>query len=219
MNILSSPWIIKAIDYNEEGNIFLQTDEFYTCEGDKTYHSLRGQPFTYIIMELADNGELFDYIEISGPICDRIARFYLKSFISALEFIHSKGIIHRDIKLENILLSEDFSIKLTDFGLSSNFQKHSKLSGTMRYLLSFIIVVLAIYHLKLGRLLSRKAETVDFRRIYILRGLFSLILFVDAHLTKKLQKITIYSLGSTKTEKNSGNITKLIVLKERLQEH
>jgi serine/threonine protein kinase len=47
------------------------------------------------------------------PIC----RFYFKQMLSALHYIHSKGLAHRDIKLENVLVDRDFNLKVADFGM------------------------------------------------------------------------------------------------------
>eukprot|EP00762_Andalucia_godoyi_P001382 ANDGO_04945.mRNA.1 3-phosphoinositide-dependent protein kinase 2 len=70
----------------------------------------------YFCLELATRGELFYYIRKYGPCSMTAARHYAAEVICALEYLHARGIIHRDLKPENILLSENWHIKLTDFG-------------------------------------------------------------------------------------------------------
>lgn len=72
-----------------------------------------------MVLELADNGELFDYLMYSGHFSDEITRAYMRQLVSALSLCHSNLIYHRDIKPENILLDENFQLKLADFGLST----------------------------------------------------------------------------------------------------
>ena len=55
---------------------------------------------------------------------EEAGKFFLHQLINVLEYIHNKGIAHRDIKLENILLDSELNLKLLDFGLASqkNFE-------------------------------------------------------------------------------------------------
>lgn len=76
---------------------------------------------TFMIFEYAPRGDLHDAIQLGiAPVatCDVIDVFM--QLISAVEFCHKNGVYHRDIKPENILISEDWSIKLTDFGLATD---------------------------------------------------------------------------------------------------
>lgn len=50
---------------------------------------------------------------------ENIAKFFFNELISALLFVHENGFAHRDIKLENILISKDYSVKLADFGFAA----------------------------------------------------------------------------------------------------
>ncbi|KAF1983114.1 serine/threonine-protein kinase Chk1 [Aulographum hederae CBS 113979] len=79
--------------------------------------------WTWIAMELADGGDLFDKIEADAGVSEDVAHFYFTQLISAVSYMHSKGVAHRDIKPENILLSGDGDLKLADFGLAALFHK------------------------------------------------------------------------------------------------
>lgn len=63
-------------------------------------------------------GDLKSLITAYGYFCESAARFYCAEITMALEYLHKHGIIHRDIKPDNMLLSASGHVKLTDFGLS-----------------------------------------------------------------------------------------------------
>jgi len=79
-------------------------------------------------MELADGGDLFDKIEADEGVGEDIAHFYFVQLMSAVGYMHTKGVAHRDIKPENLLVSGDGNLKLADFGLAALFKK----DGTIR---------------------------------------------------------------------------------------
>jgi serine/threonine protein kinase len=57
-------------------------------------------------------------VQKNGPIPEDTARNWLLQLLSALQYIHNKGIAHRDMKLENILLGDDGTLKIADYGFS-----------------------------------------------------------------------------------------------------
>merc|ERR1711988_1100083 len=61
----------------------------------------------YMVMELATGGDMFDYVKDSGGSSEGKARVYFRDIVSALEYCHAHLVIHRDLKLENLLLSAD----------------------------------------------------------------------------------------------------------------
>lgn len=72
----------------------------------------------YVFMQNADNGDLLDFIRHHGRIKEPEAKFWFKQLVSAVKYLHSLDIAHRDIKCENILLSKRWNLKLTDFGFA-----------------------------------------------------------------------------------------------------
>ncbi|KAF1960108.1 serine/threonine-protein kinase-like protein chk1 [Byssothecium circinans] len=82
--------------------------------------------WTWIALELAEGGDLFDKVEADEGVEEGIAHFYFTQLISAVGYMHTKGIAHRDLKPENVLLSLDGDLKLADFGLAAMFKKDGK---------------------------------------------------------------------------------------------
>ncbi|XP_053326104.1 NUAK family SNF1-like kinase 1 [Spea bombifrons] len=80
-----------------------------------------------IVMEYASNGELYDFINNKHQISESEARGIFRQIVSAVHYCHKNGIVHRDIKLENILLDDKLNVKLADFGLSNFYHKNQVL--------------------------------------------------------------------------------------------
>ncbi|KAK1333702.1 hypothetical protein QTO34_006088 [Cnephaeus nilssonii] len=91
----------------------------------------------YLVMEHVRGGDLREHLENHGPLSERQARAAFRQVVSALRYCHQRGIAHRDLKPDNILLDEDGTWKLADFGFSRKVSDDCKLStfcGTFHYL-------------------------------------------------------------------------------------
>jgi len=71
-----------------------------------------------IYMELAEGGELFSRVINSGMLKEEEAMKYFGQLMSAVAYMHSQGVVHRDLKLENVLLDAKDNCKVCDFGLA-----------------------------------------------------------------------------------------------------
>lgn len=78
----------------------------------------------FIVMELCGGGSLVDIVMLYNDerIPETHARFYCRQLFEALAFLHRSGICHRDIRLDNLMLSNDGVLKITDFGHSGVYQ-------------------------------------------------------------------------------------------------
>lgn len=88
--------------------------QFFQAGEDSTWR--------WIAMELAEGGDLFDKIESDVGVGEDVAHLYFTQLVSAVTYMHSKGVGHRDLKPENILLSREGNLKIADFGLATLFE-------------------------------------------------------------------------------------------------
>ena len=91
----------------------------------------------YIVLELATEGELFNWIVMKGKLSEAETRKVFIQLFQGLKYLHERNIVHRDIKPENILLvDQNLSVKLADFGLAKIIGEDSfttTLCGTPSY--------------------------------------------------------------------------------------
>ncbi|XP_027344448.1 CBL-interacting serine/threonine-protein kinase 3-like [Abrus precatorius] len=87
------------------------------------YEVMGSKTKIYIILEYAIGGELFDKIVNNGRMGEKEARRYFQQLINAVDYCHSRGVYHRDLKLENLLLDSSGNLKISDFGLSALSQQ------------------------------------------------------------------------------------------------
>ncbi|OHT09970.1 AGC family protein kinase [Tritrichomonas foetus] len=94
----------------------------------------------YLCTEFAPGGDLNHLITKKGFLQDNEIRFYCAEIASGLSYLHSKGVIHRDIKSENILIFGDGHVKLTDFGLAIyNISNSNSFCGTPEFIAPEVI--------------------------------------------------------------------------------
>ncbi|KAG1463714.1 hypothetical protein G6F46_001470 [Rhizopus delemar] len=102
----------------------------------KLHWTFKDDRSLYFVLDLAENGELYNYIKGLAPFDLKTAQFYAAEILLAIEHIHKQDVIHRDIKPENILLDENMHIKLIDFGsakILSNQTEESNSAGSRSF--------------------------------------------------------------------------------------
>lgn len=82
----------------------------------------------YMVFEYVNGGQMLDYIISHGRLRERVARKFARQVGSALEYCHLNNVVHRDLKIENILISQTGNIKIIDFGLSNLYDPVTHLS-------------------------------------------------------------------------------------------
>ncbi|XP_011404771.1 PREDICTED: serine/threonine-protein kinase SIK3-like [Amphimedon queenslandica] len=93
----------------------------------KLYQVMNTTQWLYLVTEYASGGEIFDYLIQHRKMTESEARKKFKQIVMAVDYCHSRGIVHRDLKAENLLLDENSNVKLADFGFSNSFKNEELL--------------------------------------------------------------------------------------------
>uniref|UniRef100_A0A4W4EBX4 Serine/threonine-protein kinase PLK n=1 Tax=Electrophorus electricus TaxID=8005 RepID=A0A4W4EBX4_ELEEL len=104
----------------------------------KFSHHFEDQDNIYIFLELCSRKSLAHIWKARHTLTDPEVRYYLRQIISGLKYLHSKGILHRDLKLGNFFVNENMELRLGDFGLAAKLetveQRKKTICGTPNYL-------------------------------------------------------------------------------------
>lgn len=84
---------------------------------------LKSGKYIGIVLEYASGGELFDYILRHKYLKENIAKKLFAQLVSGVDYMHSKGLVHRDLKLENLLLDKHKNIIISDFGFVNSYNQ------------------------------------------------------------------------------------------------
>lgn len=112
---LEHPNVVRVLDSGQEGHV------------------------RFIVMEYVQGEDLKTYLRKNGPLTPEEASRVASQVCAALEYAHSQGIVHRDIKPQNILLGEDGCVRVTDFGIaralsSATITETGTVLGSVHYL-------------------------------------------------------------------------------------
>ncbi|KAI8381274.1 kinase-like domain-containing protein [Radiomyces spectabilis] len=102
----------------------------------RMYEIIATESYIHIVSEYCPNGELFDALSRLGRCTEKRAQFWFRQLVDAVKYCHSHGIIHRDLKLENVLLDANDNVKICDFGFARHSEKHQMLEtfcGSLAY--------------------------------------------------------------------------------------
>jgi serine/threonine protein kinase len=87
------------------------------------YEVIATESSIWIVTELCCGGELFDYLAEKGRLGEDETKIMFGQLCLAVAYLHDRGIVHRDLKLENVLLDERCHVKLGDFGFTREFDR------------------------------------------------------------------------------------------------
>ncbi|KAG0280527.1 hypothetical protein BGZ95_009763 [Linnemannia exigua] len=82
------------------------------------YFSFQSKEYLYLVMEYLNGGDCMALIKAIVRLPEDWARNYLAEVVLGLEYLHNAGVVHRDLKPDNLLIDQNGHLKLTDFGLS-----------------------------------------------------------------------------------------------------
>ncbi|KAJ3293624.1 serine/threonine-protein kinase KIN2 [Borealophlyctis nickersoniae] len=94
----------------------------------RLHEVVMSRDYYYMFFELVNGGQMLDYIISHGKLREKSARKFIRQIVSAIDYCHQNSIVHRDLKIENILIDKTGGIKMIDFGLSNLYSPKSHLS-------------------------------------------------------------------------------------------
>ena len=123
----------SAAAYRNEIKFNYSLDFKYLC---KCHSIFDDQQNAYLILDYYPNKTLKELLDKRITLSEIEVKHYGFQLLLAIEYLHSKNILHRDLKLANILLSDKLEVKLCDFGLAiyNESEKHNNVCGTPNYI-------------------------------------------------------------------------------------
>ncbi|KAH8258752.1 hypothetical protein KR038_007717, partial [Drosophila bunnanda] len=118
----------------ELNEVFIMTDLSHPCVV-RMYNAVNGPKTVYILLEVMAGGDLLKRITSNTYLSENLCKLYFYQLCHAIKYIHDRNIIHRDLKLENILLEtddEETLLKVCDFGISRVVQDGTKKAYTKK---------------------------------------------------------------------------------------
>lgn len=80
-----------------------------------------------MVMEYAGKGDLLQHVKKKGRLREKEARYFFRNVLYGLGHCHCRSVLHRDVKLDNILIDENKGVKICDFGVSKIIKKDRKI--------------------------------------------------------------------------------------------
>uniref|UniRef100_A0AAY3ZY27 Serine/threonine-protein kinase PLK4 n=1 Tax=Denticeps clupeoides TaxID=299321 RepID=A0AAY3ZY27_9TELE len=103
------------------------------------YNYFEDSNYVYLVLEMCHNGEMSRYLkERMKPFTEEEVRHFMHQIVKGMLYLHTHGIMHRDLTLSNLLLTSAMNIKIADFGLATQLklpnEKHFTMCGTPNYI-------------------------------------------------------------------------------------
>lgn len=109
----------------------------------RLYETFESKKHILFVIELCAGGDLLNYVRRRRKLKENVAKFVFKQLIEGLQHCHSRSVLHRDIKLDNILLNSKGKIKICDFGVSKLVRRGERMAeqcGTPAYIAPEILL-------------------------------------------------------------------------------
>lgn len=106
---------VRVIEYLNHENVIKMSEVVYS------------EDHVFVVMELCKLGDLYGFLSERGRIDEETAYKIFKQILTGVEYLHNRGIVHRDIKLDNILLTDSMTVKIADFGLCHEVKGNQRL--------------------------------------------------------------------------------------------
>jgi len=104
----------------------------------RLYESFETESHIVYVMEVCGGGDLLTFVRRRRKLKEDLAKFVFKQLIHGIYYVNSKRVLHRDIKLDNILLTSEGDVKICDFGVSKVVQSATAIQteqcGTPAYI-------------------------------------------------------------------------------------
>jgi serine/threonine protein kinase len=117
----SGRYIVKYMEsFNTRATLYIRT----SCHPMTWYQVSHDRPWygRYIVMEFVENGSLASIVKRYGRLPESLTGMYTLQVLEGLHYLHDQGVIHRDIKGANILVSTNGQVKLADFGVATKLE-------------------------------------------------------------------------------------------------
>jgi hypothetical protein len=137
LKVMSKEKLVKGKQVHHTIN---ERNVLYACNHSniiKFYGSFKDSSYVYFIMKLYCYGDLYTLMKAKKKFEENDARFYAANIFLAFEYLHINNVLYRDLKPENVLLSSNGYLKLTDFGFAKRIndnQLTTTMCGTPDYL-------------------------------------------------------------------------------------
>lgn len=129
------------IEYDQIENTLREKDILFECNHPFLIQMdflFQNDLRLYFVMPFIEGGELYKILKAQKKFAEEVVIFYAIQLIMAIGYLHSKDIIHRDLKLENIMIGADGYIKIIDYGLAKRLDETEEEAvtycGTPEYL-------------------------------------------------------------------------------------